>query len=164
MGLADALLGDPDLLILDEPTSGLDPNQAAEIRKLIRNIGKKKTVIFSTHILQEVQSACDKVLIIHQGKIVAQGTVDELVNQSKGKTEVRVKIEGKQAEVLKKIKDIPAVEDVNAEADEDYVIISSAEHDICRDIYKTSVTNNWVILRMEQSEQSLEDVFRQLTN
>lgn len=164
VGLADALLGNPDILILDEPTSGLDPNQAAEIRTLIRTIGKTKTVIFSTHILNEVQTTCDRVLIIHQGKIVGQGTVDELVRQSKGHTEVRVRIEGSQNAVLSTLQQIAGVQEVLQEKDEEYVLVSRSEHDVCRDVYQACVNNRWTLLRMQTSETSLEDIFRQLTN
>lgn len=163
VGLADALLGNPDVLILDEPTSGLDPNQAAEIRKLIRSIGHKKTVIFSTHILNEVQAICDRVLIINHGKIVGKGTVDELIHQSKGKTEVMLKIEGPQEVVVANLKQLGGVESVEIQGDEDYKLISTSTHDICRDVYQSCVKHHWTLLRMNTSEVSLEEVFRQLT-
>ncbi len=163
VGLADALLGNPDILILDEPTSGLDPNQAAEIRKLIRKIGKTKTVIFSTHILQEVRAVCDRVLIINKGEIVGQGTVDELVHKSQGRQEIVVRIEGDSKAVRSQLITLPGIENVAAEADSVYRLISSADHNSCRDIFNACVKNKWILLQMQTSELSLEDVFRQLT-
>ncbi len=161
--LADALLGDPEILILDEPTSGLDPNQAKGIRNLIREIGKTKTVVFSTHILQEVNAVCDRVLIINEGSIAGQGTVDELVHQAQGRTEVKVKIEGSTDEILRELKSISGVEEVTSEQDEQYTIISKTEKDICRDVYQLCVDRHWTLLRMQTTEMSLEDVFSQLT-
>ncbi len=165
VGLAAAMLGDPDVLILDEPTSGLDPNQAAEIREVIREIGKTKTIIFSTHILQEVQATCDRALIINEGKIVAQGTVDELVHQSKGQAQVKVTIESAQpsSDVLHALKGIEGVKDADDKQNNQYQISVASDQDIRRDIFKLCVEKNWVLLEMQATEVSLEDVFRELT-
>ncbi len=110
VGLAQALIHDPEILILDEPTSGLDPNQIVEIRKLIRELGKHKTVILSTHILPEVEATCDRILIINQGKIVADGTSDILRKQASGEDHIRVKIEdGDPNEIFKALQGLTLV-------------------------------------------------------
>ncbi len=163
VGLAAALLGNPSILLLDEPTSGLDPNQAAEIRKLIRTIGQTKTVIFSTHILQEVQAICDRALIIHQGKIVAQGTVQELIHQSQGQNQVRAIIEGPETAITTALKQLPNVQTVSTTSPHDYIITTTAAQDIRRDVFNACVQHHWVLLELQQSAVSLEDVFRQLT-
>lgn len=165
VGLAAALLGDPDILILDEPTSGLDPNQAAEIRKMIKEIGKTKTVIFSTHILQEVQASCDRALIINQGKIVGQGTVDELVRQAKGQAQMNITIEGPQDshQAIDAIKQIPGVKDVKHGSDNNYQITVQTDEDIRRAVFKLCVDKNWILLEMQTTQVSLEEVFRELT-
>lgn len=166
VGLAAALLGDPDVLILDEPTSGLDPNQAIEVRKVIREIGKTKTIIFSTHILQEVQESCDRALIIHQGKIVAQGTVAELINESKGQVELTVEIDaGKTSmdDVMAALKKIEGVEAATAVGKRIELAVSSGK-DIRAEVFKQCVHHKWVLLELQQRHISLEDVFRQLTS
>src|SRR5262249_23127554 len=117
VGLAQAILHEPEVLILDEPTSGLDPNQIAEIRQVIKNIGKEKTVIFSTHILQEVQATCSRVIIISDGKIVADGTPDELARKTEGASEILLEIggnRGNDTEPLNLIKQIDGIESVKA--------------------------------------------------
>lgn len=163
VGLAAALLGNPSVLLLDEPTSGLDPNQAAEIRKLIRSLGKTKTVIFSTHILQEVQAICDRALIIHQGKIVAQGTVQELIGQSQGRNQIRTMIKGSQSDVREALQKLPGVQEVITEHEHNYTISTTAQHDIRQAIFELCVQHHWILLELQQSAISLEDVFRQLT-
>ena len=102
VGLAQALLGDPEIIILDEPTSGLDPNQIMEIRNLIKKIGETKTIILSTHILSEIQATCNRAIIINKGKIVASGTTDELISQARGRTKIRAVIQGSRHEKQKK--------------------------------------------------------------
>jgi len=109
VGLAQAMVHNPDILILDEPTTGLDPNQIVEIRSLIKEIGKEKTVIFSTHILQEVTATCDKVMIINKGKIVAKGSPDELMANSKGKGILNLELNPGANDVLEKISALPGV-------------------------------------------------------
>lgn len=163
VGLADALLGNPDILILDEPTSGLDPNQALQIRELIAEIGKTKTVIFSTHILQEVQAACDRAIIIHNGAIVAQGTVEELTNQSEGKMTIELVIDGPDAEVVKALEAIEGVEQVKKGKENAFTVVASSATDKRKDIFDMSVAQKWTLLEMHATHASLEDVFRQLT-
>ncbi|OGY85875.1 MAG: hypothetical protein A2233_00065 [Candidatus Kerfeldbacteria bacterium RIFOXYA2_FULL_38_24] len=167
VGLAGAMLGNPDILILDEPTSGLDPNQALEIRKVISEIGKTKTIIFSTHILQEVQQICDRALIINHGKIVAAGTVAELMQSATGKTEVKIMLETLKEPVeeisaeLKKINGVVAV--IKKQTATEFVIAVESGKDVRSDIFHTCVKKGWVLLAMQQNVASLEDVFRQLT-
>ncbi|MBI2411156.1 MAG: ATP-binding cassette domain-containing protein [Candidatus Kerfeldbacteria bacterium] len=164
VGLAAALLGDPDVLILDEPTSGLDPNQALQIREVIREIGKTKTIIFSTHILQEVQAVCDRAIIINHGKIVAAGTVDELMNSAQGQSEVRAVIEGSVHDVVAGLASIPHVEEVKHVHGHEFVVHVSGKHDVRKEIFQLCVAETWVLLEMQQSQVSLEDIFRQLTS
>jgi ABC-2 type transport system ATP-binding protein len=166
--LAQALLHNPDILILDEPTSGLDPNQIAEIRGVIKEIGKKKTVILSTHILQEVQATCDRVIIINEGKIVAQGTTEELERQTKGQRSVYVKMKGLKDKIHQLLLDLPQAQEVNHRDTEGteifgFEIIIKGDNDIREQIFRKAVQANSPILEMRQEHVSLEDVFRQLT-
>lgn len=168
VGLAQAMINDPEILVLDEPTSGLDPNQIVEIRNLIKKIGENKTVILSTHILQEVSATCDRVVIINNGKIVAQGTTGELISKAKRKEILYVKIKGNYADVIDKLKLMENVEDVkkkDREADDiyGYQITVGADADIREYVFMTIVKNNWSILEMKREVVSLEDVFRELT-
>lgn len=167
VGLAQALIHDPEILILDEPTTGLDPNQIVEIRKLIREIGKEKTVILSTHILPEVEATCDRILIINSGKIVADGTAESLKNRS-GKNEV-VRIQIAEApdrdiliEKLQNLESIAMIDPV-PQADNTFMISSSGENSSRRDIFNLCVKNNWVLTEMTPIETKLEDIFRNLT-
>lgn len=162
VGLAAALLGNPEILILDEPTSGLDPNQAAEIRKLIRSFGNTRTVIFSTHILQEVQQICHRALIIHHGSIVGQGTIDELMQQARGQTHVRVVVEESADDMLVVFRDIDDVIAVERQAQE-YIFTVKSGVDIRARIFRCCVSHHWTLLEMQQDRMSLEDIFRQLT-
>ena len=163
VGLAAALLGDPDILLLDEPTSGLDPNQAADIRELIRTLGKTKTVLFSTHILQEVQAACDRALIIHHGKIVAEGTIQELLQQAKQQDQLGVEIVGQAERVLQELQRLSHVQTVTALEQQTYRVIVDPGKDIRRQVFELCVQQQWVLLEQRRSQASLEDVFRTLT-
>lgn len=166
VGLAQAMIHDPQILILDEPTTGLDPNQIVEIRKLIKDLGREKTVILSTHILPEVEATCDRILIINRGKIVADGTAESLKRQASGKLLHRVKIAGNNAanfpEVLSKI---PSTENVriSAEGRGIYAIESSAEINLPKTVFDVCAQNQWYIAEMSPVETSLEDIFRGLT-
>lgn len=164
VGLADALLGSPDILILDEPTSGLDPNQTSDIRSLIREIGRTQTILFSTHILQEAQAACDRVLIIDHGRIVGQGTVDELVRQTQGKTQVNVVIEGPGDAVLSALRQIPGALNVSQPTNDEYNISCESDTEMSRAVFLACKEHGWILLRMASKRVSLEDVFRELTN
>jgi len=166
VGLAQAMIHDPQVLILDEPTTGLDPNQIVEIRKLIKEIGKEKTVILSTHNLPEVESTCDRILIINKGKIVADGTSQNLRGQAKGKEVIQVKIEdGKREEVLSLLKTIPYVIKVDEMqgAAFSYEVQAEKIGDPKREIFKMCVDKGWVLTGMTTFETRLEDIFHDLT-
>lgn len=161
VGLAQAMLHDPDVLILDEPTSGLDPNQLVEIRKLITDLGKEKTVIFSTHIMQEVQAICDRVLIINRGKVVANDSVEALADRISGSTIVTVEfLEKTQKEFLKKIKKVNSIESLG---NNQWKLSANLKEDIRKDIFDFAVQNNLTLLGMKKEVYSVEDVFQELT-
>lgn len=165
VGLAQALIHDPEILILDEPTSGLDPNQIAEIRKLIRELGRKKTVILSTHILPEVEATCDRIFIINKGKIVADGTADSLRKQAKGSNILRVKIEdGQSDKIFKSIQSLKSVSMVEfADRSLNKFDIHCTGTNAPREIFKICVENSWVLTELTPFETKLEDIFRDLT-
>lgn len=155
VGLAQALLHDPEVLFLDEPTTGLDPNQLVEIRKLIKEISKNKTVIFSTHIMQEVKALCDRVVIINQGKIVADDTLQNLMGNR-----VVLKVEFESAVDEKKLSALGQVEEKGANQ---FSISSEAGKDLRSVLFKMAKEEDWVILSMSQETQELEEIFHQLT-
>ncbi len=161
VGLAQALIHDPAVLILDEPTSGLDPNQLAEIRSLIKHIGKEKTVLLSTHIMQEVEAICDRVIIIHKGKIVADSPTSDIQRLTKADRVVRVSFD--KTTSVEALKRLPGVTDVLEEKDRYYRVFGNDATDVRPTIFHFAVNNGLVILSMEQEVQSLEQVFRQLT-
>ena len=161
VGLAQAMLHDPDVLILDEPTSGLDPNQLVEIRKLIIDLGKEKTVIFSTHIMQEVQAICDRVLIINRGKVVANDPVEALQERISGSTTVTVEfLEKTQKEFLKKISKVNSIESLG---NNQWKLTADLKNDIRKDIFDFAVQNKLTLLGMKKEVYSVEDVFQELT-
>lgn len=166
VGLAQAMIHDPAILILDEPTTGLDPNQIVEIRKLIREIGKEKTVILSTHILPEVEATCDRILIIKGGKIVADGTAESLRKQAEGKEMLKVRIEDGTAEVIlaeiRKLKTVDWAEVVDKNVNR-FEVQSRAGVSSRRDIFKLCVEKGWVLGELTPLETRLEDIFRNLT-
>lgn len=162
VGLAAAMLHDPEILVLDEPTSGLDPNQIVEIRKLIKKIGEQKTVILSTHILPEVQATCDRVIIINEGKISAQGTIAEITEQAQGQEEIYADISGPEHDIKEKIAALPEVAAI-AKIDGGYKIQAVSGVDLREKIFDCVVTNNWKLLELKRISISLEDVFRELT-
>jgi ABC-2 type transport system ATP-binding protein len=166
VGLAQAMIHDPQVLILDEPTTGLDPNQIVEIRKLIRELGKEKTVILSTHILPEVEATCDRILIINKGKIVADGTADNLRRQAEGQEILKIRIEDATADVvsseLKKIRSIERVEVVDKNLNR-FEVHSRAGSTSKREIFNMCVQKGWVLSELIPLETRLEDIFRNLT-
>ena len=166
VGLAQAMIHDPDILILDEPTSGLDPNQIAEIRKLIRELGREKTVILCSHILPEVEATCDRILIINRGKIVADGTPENLRKQAKGQDILMVRIEdGAPDDIFQALQNLPSVAMVDF-ADRQmnrFEIHSRPDVSSKREIFNLCVKNKWVITEMIPYEAKLEDIFRELT-
>ena len=167
VGLAQAMIHDPEILILDEPTTGLDPNQIVEIRKLIKELGKQKTVILSTHILPEVEATCDRILIINQGKIVADGTADMLRKSAQGQEVVKVQIgeEDIRDEVIASLRQLETVSmvDFDKESRNTFIVNSKEKSSARKDIFNMCVKNNWVLTEMTPIETKLEDIFRELT-
>lgn len=169
VGLAQAMIGDPEVLILDEPTTGLDPNQIAEIRELIKKIGEKKTVIFSTHILSEVSATCDRVVIISGGEIVGSGTPRELTQKVDTEEAMIVKIKGNENEILEFIKNMEGVRNAklvraNDKEGHQYEITPDPNKDITKELTSSLVAKGWGLVELKRIEKSLEDVFKQLTS
>ncbi len=166
VGLAQAIIHNPQVLILDEPTTGLDPNQIVEIRALIRKLGQEKTVILSTHILPEVEATCDRILIINKGRIVADGTVNELRSQSEGRQILHIRVEGASPELIySSLSSIASVEQIhwlNMEKGQLELQSKPGEHSN-RDIFRACVSNHLDLLEMVPFETKLEDIFRDLT-
>lgn len=161
VGLAQAMIHDPEVLILDEPTSGLDPNQLVDIRALIKNLGKEKTVLFSTHIMQEVEAISDRVIIINKGKIVADSSTKDLQAKTSGKQVFTVEVEN---DIEKKIfEKIPGIDSVEKVGDRKWKLISSSKQDLRSAIFQYAVEQKLSILTLSKEEQRLEDIFRQLT-
>jgi ABC-2 type transport system ATP-binding protein len=166
VGLAQALIHDPAILILDEPTTGLDPNQIVEIRQLIRDIGKEKTVILSTHILPEVEATCDRILIINRGRIAADGTADMLRRQSQGNNILHARIEGAVvAQVKTALEALPGVTAVSVlDAEQGrFELQSAVDVALARAVFALCVQRQWVATELIPYETRLEDVFRNLT-
>jgi ABC-2 type transport system ATP-binding protein len=161
VGLAQALLHDPEVLILDEPTSGLDPNQLLEIRNLIREIGKEKTVMLSTHIMQEVEAICSRAIIIHKGKIVADESTANFHHLASSKTIISVEF-SLPADPMK-LKAIAGVTGVKQLAGGRWEISADSTRDIRPDVFKYAVEYNLTVLSMQRDEVKLEEVFQELT-
>ena len=169
VGLAHAMMNDPEILILDEPTSGLDPNQIAEIRDIIRQIGEEKTVILSTHILSEVEATCDRVVIINQGKIVADDLMENL-KQSAGKEHI-INISLLNTDYLSvktqlnTIDGIIGIEQLNEEKDGKLNIrlTGKSDADLMQNIYKAIKKTDWILVEFYQETKNLETIFRELT-
>ena len=161
VGLAQALIHNPKVLILDEPTSGLDPNQLEEIRNLIKETGKEKTVMLSTHIMQEVEAVCDRVIIINKGKIVANDDTHHLQESSQQKQVLRVEFDRETSK--NSIKNIEGVVEVKLLEGNTWLVISAIDVDIRKDIFNYAVANKLSVLAMQKEEQKLEDIFKQLT-
>lgn len=161
VGLAQALIHDPKVLILDEPTSGLDPNQLSEIRHLIKNIGNEKTVILSTHIMQEVTAICNRVLIINKGKIVADDTAGNLQNSMQDVNTILIEFDKPvAAEKLLQVNHVLKAAPISSVK---WKISTPVDKDIRTDLFRFAVENNLVVLSMQKEEQSLENIFQQLT-
>ena len=168
IGLAAALIHDPKILILDEPVTGLDPNQIVEIRELIKKLGKEKIVLMSSHILQEIQATVDRIIIINEGSIVADGSSEELLNDSaKGKADLKLEVSNADENDIRDMKaTIPSIDIKNISKEDSYTSINlefPSNGDPREDIFKYAVDKNWVILEMVTSKQNLEDIFRKLT-
>ncbi len=167
VGLAQAMIHDPEVLILDEPTTGLDPNQIVEIRKLIKELGKEKTVILSSHILSEVEATCDRILIINNGRIVADGTSETLRSQAQGQELVKVKVEaGDKDNVEKALLGLASVESVKALEEKKDMFLVQSKPDLSsrKDIFDLCVKKKWYLMEMTGIETKLEDIFREVTN
>ena len=161
VGLAAALIHDPEVLILDEPTSGLDPNQIVEIREVIRQQGKNKTVLFSSHILQEVEAICDRVIIINKGEIVANDKLSNLQRGTKDKHVVKVSFkEAVDKSLLEKLNEVSIVEELQAS---NFKLQTSNPETVQKQILELSLRNNLNIVSLQSENQSLEEVFRSLT-
>jgi ABC-2 type transport system ATP-binding protein len=161
VGLAAALIHDPEVLILDEPTSGLDPNQIIEIREVIKNFGKNKTVLFSSHILQEVEAICDRVIIINKGKIVADDKLSNLQSTNKNSHVVLVQFkENIDASLLNQLREVI---NVNQLATGKWQLATENPESVRRQLLELSLQNNLNIVSLQSENQSLEDVFRSLT-
>jgi ABC-2 type transport system ATP-binding protein len=167
VGLADALLHEPDLLILDEPTIGLDPNQIRQVRELIKNLGKQHTILLSTHILPEVEMTCSRVIIIHKGRIEACDTPENLLGRIRqaGGVVVEAKVGGDNgADELKKIS---GVRDVTTELDGDWKIFSlrvESGTDVREEIFRLATARHWAVRELSQRRATLEDVFFEITH
>lgn len=169
VGFAQALLGNPPVLILDEPTVGLDPKQIIEIRKLIRSLGKKHTVIFSSHVLSEVSATCDRIIVISNGKIVADAKTEELSSSIAGDEKLSLDIEGSQNTVLNALKIIPGVLKIRKIRDigenvSRYIVEYKTETDIRRSVFKAMAAADCVILDMQSGNETLEESFLKLVS
>ncbi|MFO7559565.1 MAG: ATP-binding cassette domain-containing protein [Desulfobacterales bacterium] len=169
VGLAHAMMSDPEILVLDEPTSGLDPNQIVEIREIIRRIGKEKTIIISTHILSEAEAACDRVVIINQGKIVADGSTESLKLTGNQDYVINISLlNADENEVKKELDSIAGVTEITAVHTDDPEMLNlrlacmSAE-DLRGSIYRKIKSKDWVLMEFHQEKKSLENIFRELT-
>ncbi len=160
VGLAQALIHDPQVLILDEPTSGLDPNQILEIREVIRNVSQEKTLIFSTHIMQEVKALCDRVVIIDQGKIVADSPVSQLNPDTQRK---RIRLEFLEELEIQILQNLEGILEINQIAPNRYEIMTETKVDIRPNLFRLAVENQKILLEMTQEEATLEEVFHKLT-
>ena len=167
IGLAASILHDPRILILDEPVSGLDPNQIVEIRNLIRELGKKKMVIMSSHILQEIEATVDRIVIIDHGELVANGTSQELMAGFKGRTQLTLDVKyANEASLSALTSTVAEIEVAGTESVDDHHVLSieyPREHDPREAIFNYAKNSGWTILEMSQSQVHLEDVFRGLT-
>lgn len=168
VGLAQALIHEPPILILDEPTSGLDPNQIVEIRNLIKKIGEERTVVLSTHIMQEVEATCGRALIINEGELVGQGTLGDLMKERGGKIRYHIVVNAARKALEDKIgslKDVHLVdyECLPDEAWQKVVLHSDRREGLGEEIFRWAVQNRWVLKELHEEKTSLEDVFRTLT-
>ena len=169
VGLAQALLGNPSVLILDEPTVGLDPHQIIEIRNLIKELGEKHTIILSSHILPEVQATCERVIVINKGKIIADDTPDNLSRAMSTDHKLTVRIDGPESEVYKLLSKLPKMVRVDRLGIReggvyDYTLEAEQGEDIRRELFKRLAERNWALIGLKSSELSLEDIFLQLTS
>jgi len=167
VGIAQAILHEPDVLVLDEPTIGIDPIQVVETRQLIKTLGNEHTLILSSHILPEVSITCERVIIIHEGEIVAVDRPDSLARRLEGTERIHIEVEGPTSAVTKAIRNIPDVQDVTyadlGEGTAAYDIISRSSDSVRTELARTVIEQGWGLLRLESVTMSLEDIFLRLT-
>ena len=169
VGIAQALIGDPEVIVFDEPTVGLDPKQILEVRNLIRNLGKKHTVILSTHILAEVQAVCERVIIMNKGKVIADARTDEITRTIEGGYHYRAYICGPQKEITSALGSIYGVKSVTATGDRDadayaYVIATDKNTDVRKSVFNTCATKGWALIGLAPDDTDLESVFIRLVD
>ncbi len=162
VGVAQAIIHDPEVLILDEPTIGIDPNQVAVTRQLIKELGKERTILLSTHILPEASMTCERVIIINEGRIVAEDRIENLSSLMSGTKRIRLEVEGPAEKVAERLRQIKGILQVSYE-DSHYILECSAEQDPRGKIMETIVQGGWTLLSLESMEMSLEDIFLKLT-
>jgi ABC-2 type transport system ATP-binding protein len=163
VGLAQAIVHDPEVLILDEPTIGIDPIQISQIRQLITDLGENRTILLSTHILPEVGMTCERVIIINQGKIVAKDRIENLSSLLKGGKQLRLKVQGPPESVKSSLEKIDAIEKVSYE-EPFHMIEFATESEPQNEINQNLMSNGWTLLSMESVDMSLEDIFLQVTS
>jgi len=161
VGLAQALINDPEVLVLDEPTIGLDPEQVVEVRHFIRSLGGERTILLSTHILPEVSVTCNKVIIIDQGRVLAVDTPESLTAALQRSTRLRVRLEGPPAEVRKALKGIPGVSRLQEE-DGAFLVEAPREVDLAREVFQLAVQRHWVLRELAPRGLTLEEAFLKL--
>ncbi|MEJ2427847.1 MAG: ATP-binding cassette domain-containing protein [Deltaproteobacteria bacterium] len=168
VGLAHAMMSDPEILVLDEPTSGLDPNQIIEIREIIKQIGKEKTIILSTHILSEAEATCDRIVIINRGKIVADDSTESLKRKARGESLINISLQNATFQLvereLSKIKGIDSITPVDDPEGATQVIVTcQSSVDLRGEIYRKIKETDWLLLDFHQETKTLEKIFRELT-
>ena len=168
VGLAHAMMNDPEVLIFDEPTSGLDPNQIVEIRKIIKEIGKEKTIIFSTHILSEAEATCDRIIIINQGQIVADGSTENLKQSLSSKNIMHLCLQNADFKIVEaNLSALDGVESVTkikeTDSELDVSVTCQSAGDLRPDVYRKIKETDWILLDFHQETQTLESIFRELT-
>jgi len=167
VGLADALVHDPDLLILDEPTIGLDPNQIRQVRELIKNLANKRTVLISTHILSEVEIMCSRVIVIHRGEIKASDTAENLLSNHRAAGSMRIEAKVGNDSAAEALARLPGVKEVSVESDGDYSAFTlrlDANADPAEEVMRLAVNRHWTVRELTRRRASLEDVFVELTH
>lgn len=169
VGLAQALMGDPKILILDEPTVGLDPKQIIEIRSLIKGLGKKHTIILSSHILSEVSAVCERVIIINKGKIVAGDTPENLSKQLQGANRLQIRIAAPEKQATKLLRDIHGITSVQYQGEReagtsDFVVETDSELDVRKTVFNGMSKSGYPLLMMRPLDMSLEEIFLKVTH
>jgi ABC-2 type transport system ATP-binding protein len=167
VGLAQAMLHDPSILIFDEPTSGLDPHQIIEIRQLIRDLGKTKLILFSSHIMQEISAVCTRLMVIKSGRLVANGTPQELMKSVMGGSVFRVRLEGADGQAARRLESLDGVSEVRSvdhvHGGAEFQVLSRDGRDLGGPIFKLAKDSGWVVSRLVETEATLENVYLSLT-